>query len=360
MKLLYIANARMPTDQANGKQIAEMCEALATGGSELTLVIPDRSRSNPMHGYDVYKYYQIESNFKIEHVPVIDTFSTNLPLALSFQLLNLSFALGCFRFVFDRRQVFTRSKLVGTLLAVCGKHVVFEAHDSAHPHILNSISARRFKKVVTISKSIDQSWTRLNAKTVYLPDGLNRRWLELVHKVEARERLKLSPKKPLLIYTGTLTPWKGSETLIKASQASSKVDFYCIGRVEEATTGNLKLISHQPAHVIRLWQAAADILIIPNSAKYKKGRQDTSPLKLFEYMASGRPILASDVPAIREIVDESKVTFFKPDNHIDLIDKVKWILENPKEAEIKAIRAIAEVKKYTWNNRAKKILELFQ
>lgn len=121
---------------------------------------------------------------------------------------------------------------------------------------------------------------------------------------------------------------------------------------------NIKIIGHKPYNEMYLWLHAADFLVIPNSAKFKKGREDTSPLKLFEYMASGRPILASDVPAIREIVDDTMVTFFEPDNPEDLLQNAKWILVHPNEADRKAQRAKRIAKLYTWKNRAERIIKL--
>ncbi|KKS24991.1 MAG: Glycosyl transferase group 1 [Candidatus Jorgensenbacteria bacterium GW2011_GWF2_41_8] len=54
----------------------------------------------------------------------------------------------------------------------------------------------------------------------------------------------------------------------------------------------------------------------------------TSPLKLFEYMASGRPIVASDLLSLREILTEQEAIFFKPDDPLDLALKIKEILVN--------------------------------
>ena len=82
----------------------------------------------------------------------------------------------------------------------------------------------------------------------------------------------------------------------------------------------------------------------------------TSPLKLFEYMASGRPIVASDLLSLREILTEQEAIFFKPDDPLDLALKIKEILVNQSLAEQISQNAREKVQNYTWQNRAHRAL----
>ncbi len=77
-------------------------------------------------------------------------------------------------------------------------------------------------------------------------------------------------------------------------------------------------------------------------------------------MASGTPLVASDLPSIREIVDEEMVWFFEPDNPESLAYSIKQALENENESQSRAAKAQAEAEKYTWEKRAKRILEFVQ
>ena len=102
---------------------------------------------------------------------------------------------------------------------------------------------------------------------------------------------------------------------------------------------------------------AADVLVLPNSGKEKISRIYTSPLKMFEYMAAGVPIVASDLPSIREVLSEKTAFLFEADDARDLAEKIEMVLENKEGAGERARKALKEVKKYNWEERAGKILD---
>ena len=116
------------------------------------------------------------------------------------------------------------------------------------------------------------------------------------------------------------------------------------------------MAGQRPYSEIPLWLKAADILILPNSAQSEESRYATSPIKLFEYMASGVPIASSDLPSIREIVSEKEVYFFEPDNTVKLATAVKSILQNYAAASMRVASAFEKSRKYSWEMRAKFIL----
>lgn len=84
------------------------------------------------------------------------------------------------------------------------------------------------------------------------------------------------------------------------------------------------------------------------------------PLKLFEYMASGRPIIASDLPALREVLNDKNALFFKPSDASDLARVIKMLISSQTLGYHLSQQALADVKEYTWDKRAKKILEFIK
>jgi len=120
------------------------------------------------------------------------------------------------------------------------------------------------------------------------------------------------------------------------------------------------VVGRRPHGEIPIWLRAADVLVLPNTARENISKYYTSPVKLFEYMASGRPIVASDLPSVKALVDERMAVFFEPDNPKDLADKIHWVLENPQDAQNLALLAQEEVLRYTWDKRAGCIIEFIE
>ncbi len=103
-----------------------------------------------------------------------------------------------------------------------------------------------------------------------------------------------------------------------------------------------------------LWQSAADVLVLPNTAKEAISRDYTSPMKLFMYMASGVPIVATDLPSVVDVVGKDMATIVPPDDPEALAFGIERALT--KEADGKVTRAKAWVSHHTWERRAERIL----
>ncbi len=188
-----------------------------------------------------------------------------------------------------------------------------------------------------------------------------------VGKEDARRTLALPLDKHIVLYTGTIDePWKGVGTLYDAMQ---KLDdtYVCLivgGKphyVEEfnrlyPSMQNVLLIGHRPHNEIPLYLKAADVLVLPNSAKSETSRIATSPMKLFEYMAAHRPIVASDLPSIREILNEQNALFVTPDDTVALARGIRTIAENSAQGTVLAEQARHDVERYTWDKRAEHLL----
>jgi glycosyltransferase involved in cell wall biosynthesis len=168
------------------------------------------------------------------------------------------------------------------------------------------------------------------------------------------------------VYTGQLFKWKGVEAILGAARRLPGVRFVVIGgtgedleayRRKAAGLANVEAPGQVPPADVPLRTRAADVLLLPNSAKERISREHTSPLKLFEYMASGAPIVASDLPSLREVLDARTARLVAPDDEAELAKGVEWVLEHPVEARAMAEAAGEEVKGRTWEERARRILE---
>ncbi|MBY0293963.1 glycosyltransferase family 4 protein, partial [Patescibacteria group bacterium] len=160
-------------------------------------------------------------------------------------------------------------------------------------------------------------------------------------------------------YIGRLDGWKGTDTLLKAStKLPNDIRVAVIGgepqQVERLRTSypNVIFLGYRPYAELAHNQAAADVLVVPNTAKNDVSVRFTSPLKLIAHMASHRPIVASDLPSIRELVDDTSAVLVTPDSAEALAEGIQKALVQPEIAEKAYLRA----SELDWSARAQRIL----
>ena len=120
---------------------------------------------------------------------------------------------------------------------------------------------------------------------------------------------------------------------------------------------NFVFTGEKPYTEIPLWLSAADALLVLGTKHDTQSYYYTSPMKVFEYLAMRRPIIASKTPAIEDIVSDKEVIFYEPDNYIDLAEKITFSVSYHKSIDNKIIAAITRVKDFTWQKRAKDIID---
>ena len=179
-------------------------------------------------------------------------------------------------------------------------------------------------------------------------------------------RLTKGIKTPSVVYTGSFQDWKGLGTVIDAALELPSVHFYLVGGTKEelgegknAIPPNVHIVALQPFSEIGLWQRGADILLLTGTKESEYSFRYTSPMKLFEYMAARRPIVAAQTPAIESIVTEKEVWFFKPDDADDLVRVIGEVIHGMQN-EIKVAAAFARAQELSWNKRAERIISFIQ
>ncbi|MEK7604867.1 MAG: glycosyltransferase family 4 protein [Patescibacteria group bacterium] len=357
MKIVYIANIRLPTEKAHGVQIMKMCEAFALLGHDIELVVPDRESKI---SEDPFSYYGLTKHFPIHRLPVSDTIGGYG--AFGFLVESLSFVYAVRRYLRDASfdVLYGRDEHI---LACLPGPFVWESHTGAWNSAAR-IVARRARRLVVISHGL---------KALYVAKGIPTEKIAVAHdgvdledfahpqsKREARIRLNLPLDTKIALYIGRLDGWKGVETLLEASNLFASDVVLAVMGGEAAQVEKLsrqyplvRFLGFHPYRELPDNMAAADVLVLPNTGKSDVSARFTSPLKLFAYMASGVPIVASDLPSIREVLDEQSAFFFTPDDATALATSVHRALENG-SAQAKHARSLVE--EYTWRHRAEYIL----
>lgn len=378
LRLLYIANQRMPIEKAYGIQIAKMCEAFAINSIDVTLLLP--KRKNPIYK-TVFDYYDIKKNFKIVQLYSPDFYFRGIFDKVAFIIKQTISALvlfcHAFRSVYD--VIYSRDELPIYLLSFFKNNLIFEAHRFSRKRY---IFYRRFRKnnvkIVSISQGLKNEFIRYGFTAINIlvaHDGVDLEQFNIDKtQLECRNILKLPLNKNLILYTGHLYEWKGAHVLLEIARNfknTNDILFVFVGgtdsdvkdfknRVRMMELTNVMIVGLVPYSRVPLYLKAADILVLPNSGKEDVSRLYTSPLKMFEYMASGKPIIASSLPSIREVLNSHSVFFSQPDSVISLTTVINEVINNMPEAEKRAKQGLQDVIRYSWNTRARNILDFIR
>ena len=129
---------------------------------------------------------------------------------------------------------------------------------------------------------------------------------------------------------------------------------------QKYTDDRILFMGRVSPHEVPKYLVASDVLVLPNKTGDIISEKFTSPMKLFEYMASGVPIVASDVPSIAEILDTTNANIFKANDSQSLADAVLRFVHNRSNSQRISSRAIEDVKIYTWDKRAENLLEFIK
>ncbi|MDP2709107.1 MAG: glycosyltransferase family 4 protein [bacterium] len=367
MKLIYLANIGLPTAWAHGIQIMKMCEALAEQGVEVELVAPRRRRS-PRE--DPFAFFSVKKNFKIKFIPCLDLVPGHKS-SIFFWLRLMSFLLSAKIYLSFKKfdALYTRDFAAGLFFT----NYYLEIHSM--PDLAKNWHKkvwRRAKALFVLTSIIKQELEQAGVpgdKISVAPDGVDLALFDVaVSQDEARQKLNLPEAKKIILYSGSfyMRDWKGVDVLLEAVKAfPADCLLILVGGQEKEIKEikqkyafkNIIIFGRQPHDKIPYFLKAADVLVLPNKKGESISAKYTSPMKLFEYMASGRPILASDLPSLREVLSERNSYLIESDNPEKLAGKLKEILADPGLAREKAERARQDARQYAWSQRAAKIIK---
>ncbi len=191
-------------------------------------------------------------------------------------------------------------------------------------------------------------------------------------RTQARAALDLPPGVPLIAYTGLTFAYHGVDLLVDAFAIVNATvpDAMLVlvgGRDGERAAiaahaarlgiaASVRIVPLQPVQAIPDYLAAADVLVIPDTVT----KASASPLKLFEYAAMARPIVATDLPALREILPPNAAYYVAPGDPATIAAGIIYLATHPDEATLMATRARRAVEEYTYQHRAAAIIAFCQ
>jgi glycosyltransferase involved in cell wall biosynthesis len=382
--LVIPADIRFPLERASGIQIVKTAAALARGGAAITLIV---RRSDPRPTEEILGLYGVEASSGLE-VQRLRVFHRRGSFAIpraSFLLraAALSMARGA-----KGAYVFTRDLQLADLLLGLGlPGLVYEAHavessmyaergrlygtsetfDPAKKERIGRREGRVWRRaagIVTTTAGIRDTFTELygpRGHASVIPNGCD---------VSRSRDFPGLPEGRRVLYTGQLYPWKGVDVLVEAMAALPDARLVILGGIEaEADLGRIRslvaskgLAVEMPGTVSQARVAEelqkASVVVAPFLETAMTERH-TSPLKAFEALAAGRPLVASDLPSSREFLRNGEnALLVPPGDPRALAEALRRVLSNKELALRLARTAYAEAPQYSWDRRAEKIRDL--
>jgi len=371
MNVYYYANKQFPNTAANSVQIIKTVGALKKKGCNIVLVglkssmYTDDNKLFDRYGVNKFKIILLNRTSSY----LINEFILFFHMIFNFKKIDV---------------IHTRSLILGILAKILlRRNVIYEVHDFVKGKFYKTIfsyGVKRFDYIIVISNCLKKELQKLygNSNISNFPDGVSVEDFKIQEsKKQLREKHVLGKDSFIVTYIGSFQSCKGYDTFLDSVRYvnDSKIKYILIGgnedHVEKLKSNyskykdNLILLPSIPHKEVSSYLKLSDILIIPNSGNeslsenHKVAKYYTSPLKLFEYMCSKKPIIASDVPAIREILDDKSCFFVKPDSSMEIAVAIKKLMKNKILMERLSENSYKGINQYSWSNRAKGLIDVY-
>ena len=241
--------------------------------------------------------------------------------------------------------------------------------------VLKLSKSEYFKGIVTIHQKLKDNFVRLGVpekKVLIQEDAVD---LEIFDQIsddteKNKNNLHISIKKKIVMYCGSLKPGKGINLILQTAkklELNSDILFYIVGgskaevdfwkNYNNQSFRNVVFTGFIHGSQIPQFLKSADILFMPYDKNEKNKVMDintTSPIKLFEYMASKKPILTSKIQVIEKILEDKESAIILENNYEKGIEE---LLSNKKLCQKISENAYAQSKNYTYKKRCEKILD---
>lgn len=379
MRIALIAPTEIPARRANTIQVMKMASALIGLGHTVAVAAPCAANArSAVDTQEIRRQYGLNCEVPIDRLPAHPRLRR-----YDYSLRALRWAKG-----WQAQMIYTRLPQAAALAAQTGAACIYEVHDLPRgytaPLYLNLfVRGRGARRLVLITRLLADDLhacyrTPIQPPfTIIAPDGVDlERFAELPKAPKARRMLaeripSLKPEAFTVGYTGHLYPGRGCELLADLARRLPEIQFLIVGG--EAThverlhahahalgLDNFHLTGFVPNADLPLYQAACDALLAPYLQQVSASSggdiaRYLSPLKIFEYMASGRAIVCSDLPPLREALTPEQALLVAPGDAPSWEAALRLLQDDPALIERLGAAARRAAVGFSWEQRAARI-----
>lgn len=373
MKIVCIAASFVPSNTANSIQVVKAAHALAELGHTVTLLVPGREETE---WAILQRHYGLRTPFTIKWIPE-----------------NLAFRRYDYAFKAIRTARRMKPDLIYTWMLQAGllslwNHLptILELHDRVTgrlgPWLFQRFCKAKTDKRILVNTAAlrrallsEYELAGSGVEILVAPNGVElERYEALPSPSEARKALGLKSGFTAG-YTGHFYSGRGMGLMFDLAKDLPEINFLWVGgesadvtlwenRIRTEAVNNITLTGFVDNAVLPKYQAAAEVLLMPYGTIIEgsgggNSAEIASPMKMFEYMAARRPILSSDLPVIKEVLDEEMAVFCPPDDLAAWKNALINLQDDADRREHLGQAAISAVRDYTWRARAEKAVKDF-
>jgi glycosyltransferase involved in cell wall biosynthesis len=372
MKFAYVTNTGLTEGWAHSAQIMNMCKAFSDIGVEITLIVPNRSYLKE----DPFEYYKIPKTFFIKKLPCVDL-SVSSPSPFFYWLRFVSFYISArFYIWFNRFDILYSRDLYSVLFF---PNIILEQHSfKKNISLVYKLVFSSPKKIIVITSFIKKKFINTGIpedRILISPSGVD---LSKFNNSSGNFEIKGITEKDFVYgYIGTLKTMNMEKGVADGLRAltllspdykflvvggeKTDIEYYKNMSDELGVSDKVIFVGQVPYSDISKYATRCDIFVAP-FPENKHYNFYMSPLKIFEYMASKKPIIATDLPSLREILtNEENALLIPPGDQRALANAIIKLKENPEYGREMANKAYLDVsEKYTWKIRAEKIISFIK
>ena len=385
MNLAIITPTYLPARRANTIQVMKMSQALARLGHQVRVVAPAHTSEfseiqSQTAWDDLAEFYGLQFSFPVEWLPAYP----------GLKRYDFGFRAVLWARHWGAQVIYTRLPQAAAFASWLGMRTIYEVHDLPSGYF-GSFLFRVFiryggaRRLVVISQALLDDLERLfdlpqtPSFTIVAADGVDlERYEKLPAPPKARRELREKKGVPLEVgcftagYSGHLYSGRGIELILTIAKKQPEVTFLIVGgepnevmrirdQVNHRMLRNVVVTGFVSNAQLPLYQAACEVLLMPYQRKVAASSggdisRYLSPMKMFEYMACGRVILASDLPVLREVLSPNNARLLPPEDETAWVEALQDLRQNPISGDALADQARRDAKEYSWEARAERVL----